>query len=119
MRKRLEKLSFIAKEEFSDILRSEPVILETKIRLYLVDGSFIDIRYPLKTEYSFHWQKDPDPFRVNTAPDHSELKTFPRHIHRGGKVKEDTITSFDFSPEDNLRRFLKVVREELKRGKDK
>lgn len=114
---RLKKLLQLAKEEFSDILGDEPQIIETKLRLYLKDGSFIDIRYPLEKDYSFHWQRKKKEIRINTAPDHKEIKSFPRHLHIGSGVKEDRLTNLSFSPEENLRRFLKFVRDEFKKQK--
>ncbi|MDH5187142.1 MAG: DUF6516 family protein [candidate division WOR-3 bacterium] len=51
-----------------------------------------------------------DIIRVNTAPDHPEIKTFPRHIHKDENVLEDTITDLSLSPEENLRRFLNFVK---------
>ncbi|MFB0509570.1 MAG: hypothetical protein ACETVX_03660 [bacterium] len=47
---------------------------------------------------------------MNTAPDHPEIKTFPRHIHKDENVLEDTITDLSLSPEENLRRFLNFVK---------
>lgn len=67
-----------------------------------------------KKEYSFHWQRK-EIIRINTFPAHKEIKTFPRHIHIGEKIKEDTITDIKLPPEENLRRFLKFVRKELKK----
>lgn len=117
IRERLKKLISLIEEEFLDLLQREPILLETKIRLYLKDGSFIEIRYPLDQDYSFHWQRVDQIFRINTAPDHPDIKTFPRHIHEGMVVKEDYITDFDLSAEENLRRFLLFVRKDLdKRG---
>ncbi len=36
-----------AEEQFSDILREAPIIYSDKVRLILVDGSYMDIRYPV------------------------------------------------------------------------
>jgi len=82
--------------------------------VYLNDGSFVDIRYPLPHEYSLHWQKGSEVFRVNTAPDHHEIATYPRHIHQGRRFKEDDITDPALSPEENVRRFLKRVKTMMK-----
>ena len=110
---RIKKFADIAKKEFNWILKTKPIITETKLRLILKDDSFIEIRYPLETEYSFHWQSNHKILRVNTAPDHKEIKTFPRHIHENFDIKEDTITDFKFSPEENFRRFMERIVKEL------
>jgi hypothetical protein len=111
---RLKRLSDLIKREFSDLIRSDPIIMETRIRIHLKDDSFIDIRYPINTDYSFHWQREKETIRINTAPDHPEIETFPRHLHKGKEVKADNITEIGLLPEENLRRFMNFVRKILK-----
>lgn len=115
LRERLQKLATVAATEFKDILKEDPLILRDRIRLLFIDESFMDIRYPVTHDYSFHWRRAREVYRINTAPDHPEIETFPRHIHAGREenVEPDTITSLDDSPEQNLRRVLKWVREKL------
>jgi hypothetical protein len=116
LRERYLKLATIATEEFSDILRRKPLILRDRIRLFFIDESFMDIRYPINHDYSFHWQMKGELYRINTAPDHPEIETFPRHIHARTEENTipDTITSLNNTPEKNLRQVLKWVREKLK-----
>ena len=44
-------------------------------------NSFIDIRYPNLKEYSFHWRGRNKVIRIDTAPHHINLRSYPRHIH--------------------------------------
>ena len=115
LRERLRKLAAVASTEFDDILKNDPLILRDRIRLIFIDESFMDIHYPVNHDYSFHWRRAREVHRINTAPDHPEIKTFPRHIHAGREedVKPDTITSLDNSPEENLRQVLKWARKKL------
>ena len=55
---RLQKFAQIVKEEFSDVIKSEPLIIETRLRIHLIDGSCIDIRYPIDSDCSFHWERE-------------------------------------------------------------
>jgi hypothetical protein len=50
---------------------------------------------------------------INTAPDHLEIETFPRHLHKGPEVKTDNINDMNLSHDENLRSFMSLVREEL------
>ena len=115
LRERLQELATVAATEFKDILKKDPLILRDRIRLIFIDESVMDIHYPVNHDYSFHWRRANEVYRINTAPDHPEIKTFPRHIHAGREedVKPDTITSLDNPPEENLRQVLKWIREKL------
>jgi hypothetical protein len=46
----------IARDEFSGIVVDAELCAD-RVRLILIDGSWIDIRYPVEEKYSFHWQK--------------------------------------------------------------
>lgn len=78
-----------------------------------MDGSWIEIRYPVEGKFSFHLQKGSKIYRIDTAPHHREIKTFPRHIHLGseGNVVEDYVLDEKAQPEENLRKFMRWVRE--------
>ena len=80
VRDRLSRLARIANDEFADVLSDPPRVIGVRLRLYLVDGSFLDVRYPTDDEYSFHWQVEDKVYRNNNAPHHPG-PTFPRHVH--------------------------------------
>ena len=119
LRERLLSLAAVASSEFKDILRQEPSIFRDRVRLHFIDGSFMDVRYPVDYDYSFHWQRGRELYRINTAPDHPEIETFPRHLHAGSEenIMPDTITSLNNPPEENLRAVLKWVREKIEHEK--
>jgi hypothetical protein len=85
-----------------------------RLRLSLVDGSYLDVRYPTDDEYSFHWQVGDKIYRINNAPHHPG-PTYPRHVHMGSeeKIIADEITLPNAGPEENLRRVLAWVRKRL------
>ncbi len=46
MMHRLIIIAQCAEEDFSEILKETPIIYSDKVRLFFVDGSYMDIRYP-------------------------------------------------------------------------
>ncbi|CAD6495159.1 MAG: hypothetical protein EMLJLAPB_01251 [Candidatus Argoarchaeum ethanivorans] len=100
----------------SGILSEAPIIYSDKVRLIFIDGSYMDIRYPCDTKYSFHWQRKNEIFRIDTAPHHRKLSTYPRHVHAGKEdcVVEDTVTRINNTIEENVRCVLEFVDKKLK-----
>ncbi len=106
-----------AEEHFSDILSEAPIIYSDKVRLVFVDGSYMDIRYPVNSKYSFHWQREGEIIRIDTAPHHRQLSTYPRHMHNGKEndVVEDSVTELDNTIEENVMCVLEFVRRKLEK----
>ncbi|WP_052400192.1 toxin-antitoxin system TumE family protein [Geoglobus acetivorans] len=104
----------IVNEEFSDMVVNIELHPD-RIRLILTDKSWVDIRYPVEDKFSFHWQRSEKIYRIDTAPHHRNIKTYPRHIHLGSEnnIVEDNVTEGGKSPEDNFRRFMLWVRNTL------
>nr|MDO8044382.1 DUF6516 family protein [Candidatus Baldrarchaeota archaeon] len=109
----LKEIKELIKKEFGHVIISDPVIIRRKLRILLDDGSFIEIRYPTVREYSLHWQKGSRIIRIDTAPHHRNLKSFPRHIHFKSEdnVIEDNITDLKSSPIENTKKFLNFILE--------
>lgn len=90
-----------------------------ELRIFLVDGSFVDVWYSLKLHerYSYHWERralDGAIYRHDNAPHRKwqSISTFPKHFHDGseGNVIESHISE---KPEAALRDFLGFVRSKL------
>jgi len=116
---RLQLFAEIITTEFPTLIAEPPDVSPTRLRVRLVDSTLLEIRYPREDEFSFHWQQADEPTRLNTAPHHPDLSTFPRHLHIGGRVEEDHITSSEASPEDNLRSVLHFIQHRIKPDKPK
>ncbi len=114
---RLIIIAQCAEEHFSDILSEAPIIFSDKVRLVFVDGSYMDIRYPVDSKYSFHWQLEDEIIRIDTAPHHRQLSTYPRHMHIGKEddVVEDSVTEIDNTIEENVKCVLGFVHRKLKK----
>jgi hypothetical protein len=113
------QLAEIAISDFSDIVQ-ETTIIEGKLRLFVIDGSYIDVWISEKRKgiYAYHWERraiDGTIFRHNNLPDKNakKLKTFPKHFHDGREeiIKESELSDL---PDEALRSFLRFVRERLK-----
>jgi len=110
----LQTLANVVVEEFPSLLRERPIVLPDRLRLVLVDGSLLDVRYPTRTKYSFHWQRKDRSVRINTAEHHPDLPTYPRHIHLDERtVVADNLTKLENSPEQNLRAVLSWIKQKL------
>lgn len=68
----------------------------------------MDIRHPKRGEYSLHWQKGGIIIRIDTAPHHPNISTFPHHMHYLSEknIIEDKVTILTRSPVDNVDRFI-------------
>jgi len=111
----LESLRRIAEVEFSDlVIQAES--MGPKLRLFLVDGSYIDIWAARKLEgrFGFHWERrhlDGRIYRYDNFPDSewSSVSTFPFHFHDG---EQGRVVAAPFATEldQALREFLSFVR---------
>ncbi|MCE8426556.1 MAG: hypothetical protein J5U17_12365 [Candidatus Methanoperedens sp.] len=88
-----------AEEHFSEILSEAPIIFSDKVRLVFVDGSYMEIRYPVDSKYSFHWQRE-DEIIMNGKED---------------AVVEDSVTRIDNTIEENVKCVLGFVRSKLEK----
>jgi len=94
-------LKEIADSEYGDIIRESEVVLSytgraKKLRLKLIDSTFIDVWYTLEGDYSFHWEQRNLReliYRHDNAPHKrwANVKTFPKHCHDG--FQENVIES--------------------------
>ena len=82
-----------------------------KLRLHLVDNSFIDIWLSNREDYAYHWEhrrQSGRMYRWDNAPHHPEISTYPHHLHDGD---EHTIVEsyLDTTPEAALQEILNFV----------
>jgi len=122
----LINLAKIAEIEFADVVMGYE-ILEGKLRLYMIDESFLDVWFSrqLKGRYAYHWERrhvDGAVYRWDNAKHEiwKSIKTFPHHFHEGADkvVLESLLTEI---PDKAIRHVLYYVRDVLykdKNGKD-
>ena len=86
----------------------------SKLRLSLIDETYVDVWYSTDQSYAYHWEQAGQRdfvYRHDNAP-HALWKTvstFPKHCHEG---TESHVTDSHLSddPEEALRDFLTQVR---------
>lgn len=79
-----EEIVRLCLDRFPQLVRAANIIdpRRGRVRLDLVDGSFVDIHHTPDGRYSYHWQRG-DEFRgrFNNAPHFDEIETAPHHHH--------------------------------------
>ncbi len=114
----------IADVEFSSIV-SFSEIISNKLRIYLVDESFIDVYFSqtISGRFAFHWEReqiDKTIYRYDNFPDVNwkNISTFPYHFHQGSQNK---VVSSSFSKEiiPGFRDFMKFVLQKIKEISEK
>lgn len=114
------RLARLAREEFSGIVNDAQTLGGSpgdpnKLRLYFVDGSFLDIWLSEEDEYSYHWEHRAQHgmiHRWDNAPDHPDIETFPHHFH-DGQPQQVVASSLPMQAEAALRVILTFVLEWL------
>lgn len=116
----LKKISEISEIEFSDIVEFVEDLRE-KLRIYLKDGSFMDVWFSEKIQgrYAYHWERrsiDNKIYRHDNIP-HKKwdyVKTFPKHFHDGSE--SNVCDSFiSDNPTEAIRAFLRFAREIIRK----
>ncbi len=115
------RLKLIAEIEFSDIVLFAEAIDNRKLRLHLIDNSYVDIFYTASDKpqkYSYHWERtmvDGTFYRHDNIPDGewSFIHTFPKHFHDANyeNLKDSFLSS---EPPSAIREFLEFVRNKIK-----
>jgi len=110
----LAQLARIAEVEFSSIVM-DTVIVGAKLRLLLIDKSYVDVwvSQELHNRFGFHWERrhlDGLIFRYDNFPDvkWQHLDTAPSHFHNGA---QDRAEAAPFAQEilQGFRDFLAFV----------
>ena len=112
------ELESIAKE-FSDVVVDTRIIKlpsgePLKLRVHIVDGSFLDVWISISGKYSYHRERrhvDGKIYRHDNAPHKAwkRTKTFPRHFHDG---EEENVVDSEISSnsKEAIREVLRFVR---------
>jgi hypothetical protein len=115
----LVMLANIAREEFVDIVVDVRQI-DAKLRMLLVDGSYIDFWWSGVQEgrFAHHWNRqhlDGTIYRHDNSPHRKwrHIRTFPQHYHR---AREDAVTESFLPPEprEAVRAFLTFCRQMIR-----
>ena len=115
-----KSLAQLASTEYTDLVIKAAFIGGTpanpnKLRLTIVDGSFLDVWLSADGDYSYHWEQRRQRgklYRWDNAPHHPRVLPSPHHKHDGDEatIVESRLSS---SPETALRQVLEFVRQHL------
>ena len=116
-----KELASIAENEFSDIVVVANIIFTPtyraqKLRVSLIDDTFIDIWLTLDRRYYYHWYCfEKFIYRHDNAPHErwNFVSTFPKHCHDGSE-KNVIASEIPDDYKEAVRFFLQKVRDKLK-----
>jgi hypothetical protein len=95
---------------FGKHLTSAPQLTQDALVLELDSGVTLQARFASATEYSIHWRHDTAELRIDTAPLHNGLASFPNHLHTAdGSIQADPLTRPGLDPWQNLRAVLQAI----------
>ncbi len=78
--------------------------------LSFANGLRVEIRFATPEEYAIRWSSGGAESRIDTAPLHRGLDTFPNHLHcADGEVRADPYTTPGHPPWDNLKAVLDAI----------
>jgi len=95
---------------FGERLACAPQLTHDALVLELDSGVMLQARFASATEYSIHWRQDNAELRIDTAPLHSGLTSFPNHLHAAdGSIQADPLTRPGQDPWENLQTVLRAI----------
>jgi len=108
----------IVETQFADIINAW-VIRSNKLRLFVIDGSYVDIwfSFRLQNRFAYHWERrsiDGSIYRLDNRPhaDQTSLPGFPVHFHNGIDSKIER-SPFSYEIEKAFIEFLRFMRSKL------
>lgn len=79
--------------DFGERLADLPRQSHDAVEVRFDTGLAMQIRYPDPDEYSLRWQFRGRTLGIDTAPLHTDIETFPNHLHdREGCIVADPLT---------------------------
>lgn len=114
----LEVFRRIAEVEFADIVK-DVFRFDHKLRISLMDGSFVDLYYSkrIPDRFAFHWEcldSARSIYRYDNIPDKNwrNFSTYPFHFH---KKNQDNVedSPFPLDPISGFRAFMEFIQNRM------
>ena len=110
------QLKQLALTLFSDIVEDAyilpgPLNFSRCLRIVFIDGSYMEIRIS-EGKYSFHCDRrmvDRKVFRLDNAPHHQEVNTYPHHFHNGTEDAAEE-NKFGHNHEERFVNFMNFIK---------
>ncbi|HUY02543.1 MAG TPA: hypothetical protein VMV33_04595 [Rhodocyclaceae bacterium] len=98
--------------EFSAVMAEPAELCRDALLVRLNNDVAIELRIAGAEEYSIAWRWGEAELRIDTAPLHRQLATFPNHLHDGeGRLRPDPLTRPGSDPWDNVRAVIAALLE--------
>lgn len=95
---------------YGAVLAEPPTLCQDALLVSLNNGVLLELRYPAASEYAIAWRWEDAQLRIDTAPLHRTLATFPNHLHDASDVlREDRLTHPSAEPWANVRAVIDAV----------
>jgi len=117
-----KNISDLSMNEYPDIVEDTqthhtPSGAPAKLRIHIVNGSYLDVWLSASGKYSYHWEQRHITGQIHRHdnaphPKWSHLKTFPKHYHAGSddQVQESHLPD---DPMQAAKTLLNLIRETL------
>lgn len=97
---------------YGEYLTDTPKQTHDAVSIFFRNHLKVELRFASSQEYSLGWRFGEQEFRIDTAPLHPDLSSFPNHLHLpDGTVRDDPLTTPGRSPLDNIRSLLDTILE--------
>jgi len=99
-------------DHYGESLIDSPKQNHDALTVSLSNGVVLEIRMASADEYSFLWKTEEKEFRIDTAPLHPDISTFPNHLHHSsGELRPDPLTTPGVPPWQNVEQVLNAILE--------
>ena len=99
--------------EFATAIAEPAELCRDAILVRLRNDVVIELRIASADEYAIGWRWGDAELRIDTAPLHRQLATFPNHLHDGeGRLRSDLLTRPGVDPWDNVRGVITALLED-------
>ncbi len=90
--------------EFAAAMTEPAELCRDALLVRLRNGVIMELRIASAEQYAIGWRWGEAELRIDTAPLHRQLATFPNHMHDGeGNPQPDPLTRPGREPWDNVR----------------
>ena len=95
---------------YAGSLAAYPRVSQDALTLQFSDGLALELRFASPEEYAINWVWGEAELRIDTAPLHRDLATFPKHLHdHEGACRADPLTVPGRDPWENVERLLEAL----------
>lgn len=92
---------------YHEYLQGDLQLRQDSLQVQFDSGLLVEVRYLNINEYSLQWLWGDAELRIDTAPLHTALSTFPNHFHNADEaILPDTITAPGKEPWENVRQLI-------------